>query len=82
MQKSLEELLDSVDIEGLALDRQPTGWVASISFPPGYGNWSPLEFSTTASGAIRKAIEKHAPASTASSAAGLPPLPVLAPPPY
>jgi hypothetical protein len=58
---TLAELLDAANIEGLALDRQPTGWVASLSFPPGYGNWSPLEFATTPSEAIAKALRLHAP---------------------
>lgn len=63
------DALDAAQIEGLALDKQPTGWVASLSLPPGHGNWSPLEFATTPSDAIRKALRLHGPVP-------------LAPPPY
>lgn len=71
----LSDLLDAANIEGLALDRQPTGWVASLSFPPGYGNWSPLEFATTASEAIAKALRLHAPAPQGPVASIVPPPP-------
>ncbi|MGX9443910.1 hypothetical protein ACWX0K_15210 [Nitrobacteraceae bacterium UC4446_H13] len=63
------DALDAAQIEGLALDKQPTGWVASLSLPPGHGNWSPLEFATTPSDAISKALRLHGPVP-------------LAPPPY
>ena len=68
---SLEQLLDADCVEGLALYKQPTGYTASVFF--GVGDWSPREFATAPSDAIRKALTLHAPAR---------PVAVLAPPPY
>lgn len=70
--QTLEELLDAAQIEGLALDKQPTGWVASLALDE--GRWSPLEFAVTPSDAIRKALRLHGPVPSA-------PAPIC-PPPY
>jgi hypothetical protein len=85
--QNLSDLLDAANIEGLALDRQPTGWVASLSFPPGYGpgSWSPLEFATTPSEAIAKALRLHAPRVEPAPVQVAPVAdtpPALCPPPY
>lgn len=69
---TLVDLLDAAEIEGLALDKQPTGYTASIFFglDCAVGKWSDRVFASTASEAIEKALR------------ALPVRPVLAPPPY
>lgn len=71
---SLNDLLDGAPFVGLAVTFVHTGYNASIEFED--GQWSPNEFGTSASDAIRKVFAKHAPS---------PPTPLaspLAPPPY
>lgn len=74
MQK-LSELLDAADFDGLAIDKQPTGYTASILFGlvDGGGDWSDRVWAPSASEALEKCLKKHAPR---------PVTPVLAPPPY
>jgi hypothetical protein len=85
---NISEVLDAAELEGLALDRLPTGYTASIMLA--IGDWSPREFAASASGAIAKCLRLHAPPKAIPAAPPLakmaPPLakmaPSLAPPPY
>lgn len=73
------ELLDAADFDGLAIDKQPTGFTASIllGLVEGGGNWSPREFAASPSEAVAKCLKKHA-----AKVPTVPLAPVLAPPPY
>lgn len=53
----LATMLDSFAPEGLAVDKQPTGYTASIFY--GIGDWSPRVFAGTASEAIEKVLKLH-----------------------
>ena len=79
---ALATLLDSLAPEGLAVDKQPTGYTASIFY--GLADWSPREFASTASEAIEKVLRLHGRQEVAPVLA--PPsksdVPTLAPPPY
>lgn len=70
MQK-LSELLDAAEFDGLAIDKQPTGFTASMV--TGTSNWSDRVWAPSASEALEKCLRLHAPR---------PVTPVLAPPPY
>jgi hypothetical protein len=65
----LAALLDAAEFDGLAIDKQPTGFTASIL--AGTSDWSDRVWASSASEAVEKCLKKHAPART-----------VLAPPPY
>lgn len=69
MTDSLSQVLDSCQFDGLAIDKQPTGFTASILIA---GTWSPYEFATSPSEAVLKCVRLHAPTRTAP----------LCPPPY
>lgn len=72
---TLADALDAAEVEGLAVDKQPTGYTASIFYS--VGNWSPREFAATASEAIEKALRLHG-----SKKPVAPVTMPLAPPPY
>jgi hypothetical protein len=72
----LAALLDAADFDGLAIDKQPTGFTASIL--AGTSDWSDRVFASSASEAIEKCLKKHAAAKVPAAAVA----PVLAPPPY
>lgn len=57
----LSQLLDSFVPEGLAVDKQPTGYTASVFYgmEGAEGQWSPRVFAGTASEAIAKALKLH-----------------------
>lgn len=65
----LTKILDATPFVGLAVTFVHTGYNASIEFED--GAWSPHEFSVTASAAITKCIQLHAPKPA-----------LLPPPPY
>jgi len=65
----LTQILDATPFVGLAVANVHTGFNASIELEPGC--WSPQTFGTTASEAILKCIELHAPSA-----------PLLPPPPF
>lgn len=71
MQK-LSELLDAAEFDGLAIDKQPTGYTASIV--TGTSDWSPREFAASPSEAVEKCLRLHGRVRVVA--------PVLAPPPY
>lgn len=70
MQKSFKELLDAADFDGLAIDKQPTGFTAAILIA---GVWSTYEFATSPSEAVAKCLRLHGQTRVVAS---------LAPPPY
>lgn len=75
------DLLDAALIEGLAVDKQPTGYTASIflGLDGAVGKWTDRVFASTASEAIEKALVALGPRQEVQEA----PAPVvLAPPPY
>lgn len=77
---SLSALLDSTPIEGLAVDKQPTGYTASIflGLDGAVGKWTDRVFASTASEAIEKALVALGPHQEVPAPAPV----ILAPPPY
>jgi hypothetical protein len=75
---SLSQVLDAAEFDGLAIDKQPTGFTASILIAP--DGWSPYEFATSPSEAVVKCVRKWgrpvAPPSRSDAPAP------LCPPPY
>lgn len=82
MTDSLSQALDSFAPEGLAVDKQPTGYTASIFYglQGGVGDWSPRVFAGTASEAIEKALKLHGVRLSTPSRSDAP-VPIC-PPPY
>jgi hypothetical protein len=80
------ELLDSLSPEGLALDKQPTGYTASIflGLDGAVGKWTERVWASSASEAIEKALRAVSRPTLAPSqeVAPAPVVSSLAPPPY